>query len=182
MDRIVGTVLVFLLLSAWIDVGYAEGKDPGKLQSPDTTRQDSGSHRKTSIQVKYGDKGWEFSTPDGKYVLQFQSRLQFRYAVPGDTDPLTYDDFEKDRQNIFKINRARLKIGGNVYQPWLKYYWEYELASGNLLDFRMMLEKLPYLKLKVGQWKGHFNRERVISSGQQQMVERSLISTLTGSG
>ena len=58
----------------------------------------------------------------------------------------------------------------------MKYYWEYELASGNLLDFRMMIEKSPSFKVKVGQWKAHFNRERVISSGKQQFVERSLIN------
>ena len=56
MGRIVGTVLVFLLLSAWSDVGYAGGKDPGKLQSADTTGQESDGNLKTSIQVKYGSR------------------------------------------------------------------------------------------------------------------------------
>lgn len=35
---------------------------------------------------------------------------------------------------------------------------------------------MPYLQLKVGQWKVHYNRERVISSGKQQMADRSLIN------
>ena len=51
-----------------------------------------------------------------------------------------------------------------------------ELASGNMLDFRVMVTKYPSLNLKAGQWKAHFNRERVISSGKQQMTERSLIT------
>jgi phosphate-selective porin len=77
---------------------------------------------------------------------------------------------------VFKINRARLKVGGYAFQPWLKYYWEYELAQSNLLDFRIMIEKWRWLNFKVGQWKVEFTRERFISSGEQQMVERSLIN------
>jgi hypothetical protein len=69
-----------------------------------------------------------------------------------------------------------MKIGGNAFKPWFKYYLEYELFSANLLDFRLMLEKLPYLKLKVGQWKVQYNRERIISSGKQQTMDRSLIT------
>jgi hypothetical protein len=58
----------------------------------------------------------------------------------------------------------------------LKYYWEYELSQGNLLDFRVMFEKLPEFRIKVGQWKTYYNRERVISSGKQLLVDRSIIT------
>jgi hypothetical protein len=94
---------------------------------------------KSHIFVTYGSKGWEFKTADGKYLMQFQSRLQFRYANPFDSDPLTFDDFNKGNQHNSKINRARLKIGGNVYQIWLKYYWEYELASRNYTGKKLMI-------------------------------------------
>jgi len=137
---------------------------------------DSLSSDQIHIKVKYGDKGWQFETADGKYLLHIESRLQFRYAYPFDSDPVTYEDFAQDDQHILKINRARLKIGGNVYETWLKYYWEYELAAGNLLDFRLMLEKYSWFKIKIGQWKVQYNRERVISSGKQQMTDRSLIN------
>jgi phosphate-selective porin len=167
-------IVGFLLCG--LSFAYAERDAPGEKNPADTTAQQAGSEETPAIQVKYGGKGWEFSTAGGNYLLQFQSRLQFRYAVPGDSDPLTYDDFNKDEQFILKINRARLKIGGNVFEKWMKYYWEYELAASNLLDFRMMIEKYPYFKVKVGQWKAHFNRERVISSGKQQMVDRSLVN------
>jgi phosphate-selective porin len=39
-----------------------------------------------------------------------------------------------------------------------------------------MVEKFKILKLKVGQWKVHFNRERIISSGKQQTIERSILT------
>src|SRR5690349_14222207 len=77
--------------------------------------------------IRHGDKGFELRTLDNKFLLQLQGRLQFRFATPADTDPITYDDFVGDRKPVFKINRARLKIGGHAFEPWLTYYWEYEL-------------------------------------------------------
>ena len=126
--------------------------------------------------IRYGSKGFEFQTVDNKFLMQIQSRLQFRFATPGDQDPVTFDDYNLGKRRIFKINRARLKVGGHAYKPWLKYYWEYELSQSNLLDFRIMVEKYEFLNLKVGQWKVEFTRERFISSGEQQMVERSFVN------
>jgi phosphate-selective porin len=125
---------------------------------------------------QHSSKGFILATPDGKYELQLAARLQFRFTTPFDQDPLTYDDFSDQGTTAFKVNRARLKIGGHAYEPWLKYYFEYEMGRGNLLDLRVMVERYKGLSLKVGQWKTQYNRERMISSGEQQMVERSLIN------
>jgi len=126
--------------------------------------------------VRYGDKGFEMKTLDNNFLLQIQGRLQFRFATPADTDPITYDDFIGDPTPVFKINRARLKIGGHAFRPWLGYNFEYELSQSNLLDFRIMIEKWEWLNFKFGQWKVEFTRERYISSGEQQLIERSLIN------
>ncbi len=128
------------------------------------------------VQIRHTNKGFVFTTQDNKYELQIAARLQFRFATPDDQSPLTFDDFTNQNSRLFKINRARLKVGGHAYVPWLKYYFEYELAQGNLLDFRVMVERFPWLKFKVGQWKVEFTRERFISSGEQQMVDRSIIN------
>ncbi|MEH0156137.1 porin [Limibacter armeniacum] len=129
-----------------------------------------------SPNISYGSKGFEFKSGNDLFSLQFQSRLQFRFATPRDQDPLSFDDFREVPQVVFKINRARLKVGGHAYKSWLKYYWEYELARGNLLDFRIMIEKWDFFRVKVGQWKTYYTRERVISSGKQQMVDRSIVN------
>ena len=126
--------------------------------------------------IDYGSKGFELRAPDNKYLLQIQSRLQFRFATPSDNDPVTFNDFNDQQNSVFKINRSRLKVGGHAYQPWLKYYWEYELGRSNLLDFRVMIEKWEWLNLKLGQWKVEFSRERRISSGGQQLVDRSILN------
>lgn len=39
-----------------------------------------------------------------------------------------------------------------------------------------MVERYPELSLRVGQWKAQYSRERVISSGRQQMMDRSIIN------
>lgn len=145
------------------------------INSPNETA-DSSSTNEETIKIGYGNKGIEFSADDGNYKLQIQSRLQFRYSYPFDTDPVTFSDFQDEETQTFKINRARLKAGGNVFQPWIKFYWEYDFPGSNLLDFRLMLEKFKLLKFKVGQWKIHYNRERIISSGKQQTVERSILT------
>lgn len=130
----------------------------------------------TRFRVHYGDKGFEFRTAGNEFLLQIQSRLQFRFATPADQDPVTFDDFIGEPRSVFKVNRARLKVGGHAYKTWLKYYWEYELSQSNLLDFRIMIERWKWMHVKVGQWKVEFTRERFISSGEQQLVDRSLIN------
>ena len=107
--------------------------------------------------------------------MNLEFRGQFRLSYPTDTDPLTLSDYQ-DEQVKLGIKRARLKVGGHSFKPWLKYYLEYELFSSNLLDFRLMYEKKPWLKFKVGQWKVQYNRERIISSGKQQSMERSILT------
>ena len=128
------------------------------------------------MNVSYGKKGVELRTRDNKFLFQIQSRFQFRFSTPNDQDPLTYDDYSPEKETTLKINRARLKLGGHAFEPWLKYSLEYELSQSNLLDFKISIEKWEWLSFKVGQWKVEYNRERYISSGEQQTVDRSLIN------
>jgi phosphate-selective porin OprO and OprP len=49
-------------------------------------------------------------------------------------------------------------------------------ADSRLLDWRISLEKFFFFSLRVGQWNVEYNRERRDSSGQQQLVERSIVN------
>lgn len=138
--------------------------------------QDTTAVNPFGLSAKYGEKGFEFSTADNRFRLHLQTRLQFRFATPQDRHPVTFEDFDQPASHVLKNNRARFKVGGHGYKPWLKYYWEYDVASGNLLDFRIMIEKWEWLRLKVGQWKIEYSMERVISSGKQQMLGRSILN------
>jgi hypothetical protein len=161
-------MLIFSVCAGRVLAGEPDGAEvSGKERAGD---------KSPAMKLGYGDKGFEFGTADGNYLLQLQTRFQFRYAYPVNDNPVSYADFKANPQNVFTINRARLKIGGNAYRPWLKYFFEYELVSNALLDYRFMIEGIPYLRFKAGQWKVHYGRERVISSGQQQMMDRSLVN------
>jgi phosphate-selective porin OprO and OprP len=141
------------------------------MQSQKKVEKDS-----LTTQLIYTDRGFQFTDPQNRFQLQIGGRLQFRFATPNDQDPITYDDFFPGEKTVFKINRARLKVGGFTFKPWLKYYFEYELSANRLLDFRVIIEKWPWMSFKMGQWKTEYTRERVISSGKQQMMERSIIN------
>jgi len=125
--------------------------------------------------LSYGSKGFEFTDRSGNYLMNLEFRGQFRLSYPTDNDPVSLSDYQEEQVKL-GIKRARLKVGGHSFKPWFKYYLEYELFSSNLLDFRLMYEKVPWLKVKVGQWKVQYNRERIISSGKQQSMERSILT------
>ena len=144
--------------------GYAQEAEPDSL--PDDP----------PIRVGHGDKGFEFETADGRFLLQLQARLQFRISHPFDSDPVTFQEFTGNDDLSLDVRRARLKVGGHAFEPWLKYYFEYELANSALLNFEAKLEKWKALSLHVGQWKIEYNRERMISSGKQQTADRSILT------
>ena len=129
-----------------------------------------------AIRVGHGDKGFEFETRDGRFLLQLQARLQFRIYYPFDSDPVTFQEFTGNDDLSFSVRRARLKVGGHAFEPWLEYYFEYELASSALLNFEAKIERWKALSLHVGQWKVEYNRERMISSGKQQTADRSILT------
>ncbi len=139
------------------------------------------------VKVGWGKKGFTLSTRDGKWKTAIQWRLQFRYTYPEDQDEDSVSDFSDNAESTFEIRRARMKVGGHGYQPWLKYYFEVDWQSvrsagssgseARLLDWRIMLEKYKFAQLRIGQWKINYNRERVDSSGKQQFIERSIVNS-----
>ncbi len=136
---------------------------------------DSSSSGREIGGIRHTSEGFELTGGDGNYALQIQLRAQFRLSLPADLDPANLTPRGDNDQYYFGMNRARLKAGGHAFRPWLKYYGEFELASSSLLDFGISVEKYPWLKVKVGQWRVPFNRESIISSAEQQTIDRSLM-------
>ena len=98
-------------------------------------------------------------------------RGQFRY-----NDSTTELDTDQDAliDRSLSINRARAKGGGKVLRRWLDVYGEYDLVGSQWLDHRATVTVGGWLDIRVGQWKSEFSRERINSSGKQQLVERSI--------
>lgn len=148
------------------------------------------SKKKSGVKVGYGKKGFTLATTDGLFKTKIQWRTQARYSFPERLDPRKPSEFSDNEESTFELRRIRLKVGGHGYRPWLKYYLEVdwqpgrdfdddsEAASARMIDWRIMLEKYPWAKLRIGQWKIDYNRERVDSSGKQTMVERSIMNRI----
>jgi phosphate-selective porin OprO and OprP len=115
-----------------------------------------------------GDKGFELGDETGNWFANIDLRMQLRYSA--------YDS-DQGSDDGAELSRLRLKIGGNAFSPALTYYFEEELTHPQrLLDLRLTYEMSGALQLRVGQWKVPYNRERVDSSGNQQFVERSIVT------
>ena len=98
----------------------------------------------------------------------FQTRF-----TDGPDKPATAEDLDQ-KISTLDLKRGRIKGGGTLLADWLDVYSEYDFTSNTLLDYRATFALNDWLSLRVGQWKSEFNRERVDSSGKQQLVERSI--------
>lgn len=126
------------------------------------------------IKASLGRGGLDVSSADGRYRMHLWFRAQVRYSHPFDDAPTTAEGFEETASSI-DVRRIRIKLSGNVYRPWLKYYFEYDFIS-RLLDVELSVVRYPWLQFRVGQWKVNYNRERVDSSGKQQFADRSIVN------
>lgn len=127
--------------------------------------------------VSYGKNGFTFSTDDNKFSLAIQNRIQARFAEPFDSDPRTLNDLNRD-ENSFMIRRARTKLSGHAYAPWLKYYMQYDWSQPVLRDLSLTVDKYKWAQVRVGRGKVSYNNERVTSSGSQQFVNRSIVNEI----
>jgi len=170
---LLAAVLIGLTAGAW---GWAQETTPTDAEDTDEPAADDRGSVEEETQpevVSYGPKGLDFRSPDGNFHAHIDWRAQIRLTqsnVSGDS----VDQSPDVREGDLVVNRARFKLGGHAYRPWLSYYFEYDFPSSRMLDLRFTLEASDALQLRVGQWKVPYNRERVDSSGKQQFAERSI--------
>ncbi len=133
-------------------------------------------------------KGVGFVTSDSSFSLNFQFRMQNRalYTSKTDTD-LAPESFE------MRVRRLRFKFEGFVYNPKLTYYIQLSMSRGDM-DWRgtenatinsspnvirdavIYYNPNPKLRLGFGQTKLPGNRQRVVSSGDLQFFDRSIVN------
>ncbi len=175
-------------------VASAAVTDPGQLEKPPGHEQvaTNGGQEKTDAEkaekpktekgilpvgVTYGKKGFEFKTEDGKFAIAMQNRVQFRFATPFDRDPRNVSQLEQDSSS-FMIRRARTKLSGHAFWPWLKYYFQYDWSQPVMRDLSLTVDKYKWAELWLGRGKVRYNNERVTSSGNQQFVNRSIVNDI----
>lgn len=105
--------------------------------------------------------------------------LGFRYQwrttnLPGDIRGVSSLQRPQGGEGDLDLRRGRVKGGGTLFSKNFTLYSEYNFPTETLLDFRATYAFTDNFRLRFGQWKSDFSRERVDSSGKQQLVERSI--------
>jgi hypothetical protein len=133
-------------------------------------------------------KGLGVVTSDSTFSLNFQFRMQNRAGfVSKSTSDLSAESFE------FRVRRLRMKFEGFVYNPKLTYYIQLSFSRGDMdwknldqsevnsspnvvRDAVIFYNPTKNLKLGFGQTKLPGNRQRVVSSGDLQFADRSIVN------
>ncbi len=125
---------------------------------------------------------------DSTWSMKIGTRIQFLAISEWAEDS---DGGLVDHESNFLIRRARLKFDGFAVDPKLKYKIELALSNRDIsggseftrntprfvLDAVIMWNFYENFELWVGQTKLPGNVERVISSGNLQLVDRSLVNS-----
>lgn len=152
-----------------------ESEDADDKQASKTDKATEPEKPKGSI--KYGSKGFEFTSENEKFSLAIQNRIQARFASPFDRDPRVMSDLDRD-ENSFMIRRARTKLAGHAYVDWLEYYFQYDWTEPILRDLNLTISRFEWAKFEIGRGKAIYNDERKTSSGRQQFANRSIVNDL----
>ncbi len=132
--------------------------------------------------IQHG-KGIRYEASDSSFSVKVNARFQTLFEGKTKTE-------NTDHRDKFMIRRMRLKMGGYVYSPAFGYKVELALSNRDqrvplenienganiVLDAVMFWRFAKNWELWVGQTKLPGNRERVISSQQMQLVDRSLLN------
>ena len=128
-----------------------------------------------------------FVAKDSTFSVKFAPRFQVRSMSSWDHNGDIYGSPEHN----FIVRRARLKFDGFAYSPKLKYKIELGLSNRDIsgandfnrntpryiLDAVIMWKFAKNWELWAGQTKLPGNVERVVSSGNLQLIDRSLLNS-----
>ncbi|MEN8139288.1 MAG: FmdC precursor [Bacteroidota bacterium] len=125
-----------------------------------------------SAQVNYDGagigKGIRFKTNDDSFYLKFRTRIQTRW------------DFEQTPElNLLEnkafVKRSRIKFDGYFMNKDLRYKMEYDVLGGYVRD-ALIKYRMGNFDFWFGQGKLPGNRERIVSSANLQLVDRSIFN------
>jgi hypothetical protein len=136
---------------------------------------------------KFGKGIFNLVGKDSSWTMKVAARMQFLTVVDWDNQGGKLID----PQTEFTVRRARLKFEGFAYSPKLEYKLELGLSNDDLSGASVYTSNAPRyildavvkwhfaknMELWFGQTKLPGNRERVISSGNMQFVDRSLLNS-----
>jgi len=137
--------------------------------------------------TSFGKGLLNFTAKDSSFSVKFAPRFQVRSMSSWDYDGNQYGSPEHN----FIVRRARLKFDGFAYSPKLKYKIELGLTNRDVSGANQFNRNTPRIildavlkwsfaknwELWAGQTKLPGNVERVVSSANLQLVDRSLLNS-----
>ncbi len=173
------------LIPALLWLGFGT---PCLAQSPDATQPadaaaatSAGQHTQAPAEpVKpKRELGLTLFGEEDAFFVRAWLRAQLRFSNPFGLNPSTVETLENPPDSDFEMSRSRLKMEGHLFHPDIGFYFEHSLSGPRpLLDLRLDIRLGDDLRLRAGQYKALYNRERVDSSGRQQFVDRSIANTV----
>jgi hypothetical protein len=144
------------------------------------------AHAQQTNAPKFGKGLFNLIGKDSTWSMNIGARMQFLTTAQWDSN----SDGLSNPSSSFLVRRARLKFNGFAFSTKLKYKLELGLSNrdiGGASEFtnnapRYILDAVikwnfhKNFELWMGQTKLPGNRERVVSSGNLQMVDRSLLN------
>jgi phosphate-selective porin OprO/OprP len=168
---------------------YSVEPPPEPEDDPNPTLANLDRTREVELgNARYGiGEGITVASPNGRYSLQVRARLQIRY----DLDHPNFED--EPITHVFQVRRARVVLAGNVFSKHIRYQFQFGFSPrdmGNdipsdledsirrnpLRDARVEFNRLRDFTIWAGQFKVPFSRQRVISSSNLHVLDRSLVN------
>ena len=157
----------------------AEERVPGEKLVPEGETEMMGDHVVDRGDIKFRPgKGVEINSADDDFQLRIRVRVQFLWTVlSGEVGPKEADE-PSELTNNFRIRRARFVFQGHAFGKHNQYKLEIDplRADNVVLDYYLDFTKHRDIQVRIGQYKISSNRQRVISSGNLQMVDRSIVN------
>lgn len=142
------------------------------------------SQEKTTIEesLTYFKDGINFEHKPTHFKTKFRFRIQNRFTYETEDT----EDLSAEVAN-FEVRRARIRLEGQVLDPRLIYRLQFSFTRGDmdydrtqypniLRDAAVGWKFSDRTILWAGQKKIPGNRQRLVSSGEQQFVDRSLVN------
>ena len=152
------------------------------------THANASDSLKTDKPVFQYKNGLGVVAPDSLFSINFRFRVQTRAAYTSNsTEDLSASQIEA------RVRRLRLRFEGFILNPKLNYYIQLSVSRGDMdwevrdnalnnsspnivRDAVITYKANKKLNLLFGQTKLPGNRQRVVSSGEQQFAERSIVN------
>ncbi|MFN8690511.1 MAG: porin, partial [Cyclobacteriaceae bacterium] len=129
-------------------------------------------------------KGLGITSPDSAFLMNIRFRLQNRIGIT----TISGSDFSVNEVEA-RVRRLRLRLDGYLYNPKLTYVIQLSFSRGdidfedsgfpNIIRDAMIIYNFNrHFALGLGQTKLPGNRQRVVSSGDLQLPDRSIVNAV----